>query len=254
MYSPWQRRFPTPDPLIVYGQEYPELSTYQFASNSPIMNIDLDGLEGTSALINEEFTGSIYGSRVVVGDVMEKKILADACGIVGGVIFTVYGGPAGWILGPTSVGLSTAKLIGHLNQESFNQSKVDKVPSSFTGAFMGATNEAIGGDFVRGALCGDILQGFFELKKGYPINNNLDLLGVSTTSFSIINPAGQLLNSFKESEKSPVDELNVSLPQNIPSCNKKTQKTENKKPTSPMKFEFIKELNSENNEIVIPLK
>lgn len=49
MYSPWQRRFPTPDPLIVYGQEYPELSTYQFASNSPIMNIDLDGLEGTDA-------------------------------------------------------------------------------------------------------------------------------------------------------------------------------------------------------------
>lgn len=45
MYDTRLARFPTPDPLIVYGQKYPELSSYQFASNSPIMGIDLDGLE-----------------------------------------------------------------------------------------------------------------------------------------------------------------------------------------------------------------
>src|SRR5690606_14494021 len=61
-------RFISPDPLIVYGKKYPELSTYQFASNSPIMGIDLDGLElfpvhgtwsnhcdGFSVLENENF-------------------------------------------------------------------------------------------------------------------------------------------------------------------------------------------------------
>ncbi len=61
MYSPWQRRFPSPDPLIVYGQEYAWLSTYQFASNSPIMNIDLDGLDG------QHVAGkSVYGRQSLI--------------------------------------------------------------------------------------------------------------------------------------------------------------------------------------------
>lgn len=45
MYNRLIGRFPTADPLIVYKQQYPELSTYQFASNRPIDGIDLDGLE-----------------------------------------------------------------------------------------------------------------------------------------------------------------------------------------------------------------
>ena len=62
MYSTWQRRFPTPDPLIVYGQEYPELSTYQFASNSPIAGLDLDGLEYLDANKSrvEFVSGNLY--------------------------------------------------------------------------------------------------------------------------------------------------------------------------------------------------
>jgi RHS repeat-associated protein len=42
MYSPRLGRFPNPDPLI---KEYPELTSYQFASNTPLWAIDLDGLE-----------------------------------------------------------------------------------------------------------------------------------------------------------------------------------------------------------------
>ncbi len=38
-------KFLSADPLIVCGKMYPELSTYQFASNTPIMAIDLDGKE-----------------------------------------------------------------------------------------------------------------------------------------------------------------------------------------------------------------
>jgi len=38
-------RFLSSDPLIISFQKYPELSTYQFASNSPIWGIDWDGLE-----------------------------------------------------------------------------------------------------------------------------------------------------------------------------------------------------------------
>ena len=40
-------RFPQLDPLT---DDYPELTPYQYASNDPITNIDIDGLEGGSAV------------------------------------------------------------------------------------------------------------------------------------------------------------------------------------------------------------
>ncbi|TKC56607.1 RHS repeat-associated core domain-containing protein, partial [Pedobacter hiemivivus] len=46
IYDPRVGRFYSTDPL---SYRYPDLSTYQFASNSPIENIDLDGLEKVSA-------------------------------------------------------------------------------------------------------------------------------------------------------------------------------------------------------------
>lgn len=42
MYNPRLGRFPSVDPLT---KKYPELTPYQFASNTPIQAIDLDGLE-----------------------------------------------------------------------------------------------------------------------------------------------------------------------------------------------------------------
>ena len=63
MYNRLIGRFPTADPIIVYQKQYPELSTYQFASNSPIMAIDLDGLEKAIVIrwydaINSNFVGT----------------------------------------------------------------------------------------------------------------------------------------------------------------------------------------------------
>jgi hypothetical protein len=46
MYDPRIGRPISVDPLF---KKYPELSTYQFFSNNPIYNIDLDGLEGCAA-------------------------------------------------------------------------------------------------------------------------------------------------------------------------------------------------------------
>ena len=43
MYNIRIGRFPNVDPLT---KSYPELTPYQFSSNSPIQNIDIDGLEG----------------------------------------------------------------------------------------------------------------------------------------------------------------------------------------------------------------
>jgi RHS repeat-associated protein len=47
IYNPSLGRFLSVDPLT---KQYPELTPYQFASNSPIMMIDLDGLEGVVGL------------------------------------------------------------------------------------------------------------------------------------------------------------------------------------------------------------
>ncbi len=48
-YDPQIGRFPSLDPLT---WDYPELTNYQYASNDPIANIDLDGLEGSDVLQN----------------------------------------------------------------------------------------------------------------------------------------------------------------------------------------------------------
>jgi RHS repeat-associated protein len=47
IYDPRMARFLSEDPLT---KDYPELSPYQFASNSPIENSDLDGLESLSEI------------------------------------------------------------------------------------------------------------------------------------------------------------------------------------------------------------
>lgn len=52
LYNPAIGKFLSFDPL---APDYPELTPYQFASNSPIINIDLDGLEGHN--INSEYSG-----------------------------------------------------------------------------------------------------------------------------------------------------------------------------------------------------
>jgi len=66
MYLQRIGRFSSPDPLIIYKQKYPELSSYQFASNRPIDGIDLDGLEYAT-----------FNILVVNGRVMSIDIAKD---------------------------------------------------------------------------------------------------------------------------------------------------------------------------------
>jgi RHS repeat-associated protein len=48
-YDPQIGRFPQLDPLT---WDYPELTNYQYASNEPIANVDMDGLEASPSVIN----------------------------------------------------------------------------------------------------------------------------------------------------------------------------------------------------------
>ena len=63
MYDTRLARFASADPLIIKEQQYPELTSYQFASNTPIQAIDLDGLE---ALVMVQATSKSTGHTVLL--------------------------------------------------------------------------------------------------------------------------------------------------------------------------------------------
>ena len=70
MYDTRLARFISVDPLY---RKYPELSTYQFASNGPIMNIDIEGLE--SAPKTRSLTDKEVKSMLAEGDGLNKILL-----------------------------------------------------------------------------------------------------------------------------------------------------------------------------------
>ena len=75
IYDPRLGRFLSVDPL---QKSYPELTPYQFASNGPIANIDLDGLEACPAMIDphdrrtstQKFVDWLFNTS------MEEKLVA----------------------------------------------------------------------------------------------------------------------------------------------------------------------------------
>lgn len=75
IYDPRLGRFLSPDPLIVYGKKYPELSTYQFASNTPIVAIDIDGLEMYNVMIYHGDDGNI--TRIAIVHYTKDNTLTD---------------------------------------------------------------------------------------------------------------------------------------------------------------------------------
>jgi len=78
IYDPRLGRFLSADPLIVQGQEYPELSPYQFASNRPIDGFDLDGLEYSSGLL---LPTNPYGPRLPSAQEVQEVVNATCTGL-----------------------------------------------------------------------------------------------------------------------------------------------------------------------------
>jgi RHS repeat-associated protein len=75
IYDPRVGRFLTVDPLTA---EYPELTPYQFASNTPVWAIDIDGLEGRPAGMGNGYTRTGRGGMRVVSEV---EVMARNTGI-----------------------------------------------------------------------------------------------------------------------------------------------------------------------------
>ena len=80
MYNRLIGRFPSPDPIIVYGQQYPWYSPYQFAGNTPIQAIDLDGLE--EYIIIRQYYNDINYKTLMVKVPNNERLLGDNVVIV----------------------------------------------------------------------------------------------------------------------------------------------------------------------------
>lgn len=131
-----------------------------------------------------------------LGEFANNNIVQDVLGIAGGALTTVFGGLPGWVLGPTSTGLSFGKLIMHLNPDKFDQKKVDKCPSSGTGVVMGAFSKTSGGTFEGGVNLGDLAQGSAEFGLGFPIKSTMQ--GMSQ-AFTLINILPATIKVFTKS-------------------------------------------------------
>lgn len=122
-------RFPSPDPLIIHDKQYPELSPYQFASNTPIQAIDLDGLEaygvynkatGTLALIpdisktNSKLDYKFVSAFVYKNLTPEQKSKTNF-GILVKNVFT-----GGHSTGPGTVALGTNAEEKPISKGSYN--------------------------------------------------------------------------------------------------------------------------------------
>ena len=120
IYDPRLVRFMSVDSL---AKKFPELSSYQFGSNSPILNIDLDGLEASTSLkkVLKDSRGApviIEGTKQLVKEQVGKSIVTEGGEVifeetlVGGV--RIFGATFGTIVSlfiPTSMGHDEIKPI-----------------------------------------------------------------------------------------------------------------------------------------------
>ncbi len=91
IYNPRLAKFLSVDPLT---RTYPELTPYQFASNNPTHNIDIDGLEGTGYEQNLDRWITELGKGRITEDQYIRRQQAVGLGIGAGlaVAATVYTG------------------------------------------------------------------------------------------------------------------------------------------------------------------
>lgn len=160
IYDPRVARFLSTDPLIVHQQQYQYLTPYQFASNTPIQAIDLDGLE--AYIVTETIgTGHTYLVTVDKNDVKVYNF-----GRYGRVDWDQSGAGILQILqGPAALSYINNGLT-KLNAQVFklNNVSTDKLDKAISNDFLKGEVE------INGQL--DIFDGNSELDEYNLILNN----------------------------------------------------------------------------------
>jgi len=171
IYNPMERIFPSIDPI---SGKFPMLAPYQYASNSPILNIDYDGLEGipnlSTYLFGQAGITSTTAKQIEIETVktIEKaaRLSQDALVVTGGVLAIVGSGGAAApiVFGAVAAGGGSAKFYFDAKGD---YETADQIPTTVSGAVMVTANYVSGdkvfsekfiatAEFVEGVLTLDL--------------------------------------------------------------------------------------------------
>jgi len=164
IYDPRLGRFLSVDPIT---STYPMLTPYQFASNSPILGIDLDGLEFSTGSIHAVEAGINYtetkvGQDAMKGDRKAQEAFNSMMTVNMKIGFAQFSLASAFVLGPYvgAVGRSTTGTIIRITTDP----KMLASASSFGLVVNKYAPDVI--NFVYGAFTGDALEPL-------PSNSNL---------------------------------------------------------------------------------
>jgi RHS repeat-associated protein len=217
MYDPVIGRFPSLDPL---ADEFEYLSPYNYASNSPITNIDLWGLQGypsitgpalmqSQGLISRQEYKQIattQGKQAIVG----AGIVATGGGIAAGSTATIASVA---ILGPTSGGLGLVKAIERAgNDVNINPEFADV--KSVGGAMGMAGGIALGGDGSVGLEVGEIAESLTGISTGGGltsiIGNTVSVVKAGTNVLDLTKEIKQV-TQIENKTQGEIEEVDIEL-------------------------------------------
>ena len=121
MYNPKLGRFFSVDPIT---HEYPELTPYQFASNSPIEGIDLDGLE----YLTYTYKVDAQNKKTLINTVDYRKTELKVGPLGGGikVITKYHNGTEGSVFTPSPDNDIKKNLFNDVYSGPYNPKDIDK--------------------------------------------------------------------------------------------------------------------------------
>lgn len=236
MYDTRICRFIIIDPL---NFEYPMLTPYQFASNTPIRAIDLDGTEGVDIfrfLINV-FTGQgptsddpedieqYINERNLANGIVKKceeinkrtekaKRIGNDVVIIGGGVFTAYfsGGTVPVILALISATGGTLKLVADLNDDYESS---DKIRTTLSGTVIVGINYFSGDKLISEEILfiAEYTEGVLTLKPSDPSKISLiKNIFQSRDIYNVISDVPEVMKNYKnlESTKSSSSSTSTS--------------------------------------------
>jgi RHS repeat-associated protein len=233
MYDSRIVRFPSVDPITA---KFPMLAPYQFASLNPIINIDLDGLEGYPSMSYEIFkaagitsTTATQVERVVKERIVRaSRISQDALIITGGVLTIVASGGSALpiVLGTVATSGGTAKFYFD-SQGDYDKS--DATPTTISGTVMVTANYLVGKkvfsesfkstvEFVEGVATLD-LKNLKSPNFNTKANEGVSILNLSIDAANIPENLRNILTprvfspiSKPDQNFAPADATNVVMP------------------------------------------
>ena len=211
IYDPRLVRFLSVDPIT---NQYPELTPYQFSSNSPIQNIDLDGLEGSWAGMGQHIPSDQWSNfHKGYNKAFSKGALTTA--IVAADIFVTKGWLSRIAMGSQVLGAFEHNRAKNPELKATQDNRSKEALSNAFIAF--GVGKLIGGaiNIFRGPVKEEINYLFRGTTEGYPGSNATQRLSITPTSS---DPAVATIFSIAAA-KNGSGIVQIALPSNLGNVN-----------------------------------